>query len=130
VQLSEQEDTITWKWTKHGQYTAKSAYAAQLAGSFCLFDSMAIWRAKVEGKHRFFAWLMVQRKILTADKLLARNWPCDPICQLCDHELESAEHLCLQCVYAQQVWLLVTQWTDGLASCSVGWWLMAGADLF
>jgi hypothetical protein len=57
---------------------------------------------------------MVQHKILTADKLLARNWPCDPICQLCDQELESAEHLCLQCVYAQEVWLLVTQWTDDL----------------
>jgi hypothetical protein len=53
VQLTEQEDVITWPWTRHEQYTAKSAYAAQLAGSICTFDNMAIWRAQTEGKHRF-----------------------------------------------------------------------------
>jgi hypothetical protein len=119
---------ITWKWTAHGLYTAKSAYAAQLAGSYCTFDSMAIWRAKTEGKHRFFAWLLVQYKILTADKLLARGWPCQPNCSLCDQEEETAEHLCLPCVFAQEVWMLVSQWTGGLISIpdraisSIDWW--------
>jgi hypothetical protein len=84
-------------------YTAKSAYKVQLYGSFCSFDSMAIWKAKTEGKHRFFAWLLVQRKILTADKLIARQWPCNPVCQMCDQDLESADHLCLHCVIAQEV---------------------------
>jgi exonuclease III len=115
VQLTDQEDMITWKWIAHGLYTAKSAYAAQLAGSYCKFDSMAIWRAKTESKHRFFAWLLVQCKILTADKLLARGWPCQPNCSLCDQEEETAEHLCLRCVFAQ-VWMLVSQWTGGLIS--------------
>jgi hypothetical protein len=31
---------------------------------------MAIWKAQAEGKHRFFAWLLLQEKILTEDKLL------------------------------------------------------------
>jgi hypothetical protein len=114
VQLTDQEDVIIWKWTQTGNYTAKSAYLAQLAGSYCTFDSMAIWKAKTEGKQRFFAWLLVQQKILTADKLMARNWPCNPNCVLCDQELETANHLCLQCVFAQEVWLLVAGWTDGL----------------
>jgi hypothetical protein len=73
--LTEEEDCIRWKWTKHGQYTARSAYAAQHAGTYCTFDSAAIGAAKTEGEHRFFAWLMVQNKILTVDKLQARNWP-------------------------------------------------------
>jgi hypothetical protein len=55
----------------------------------------------------------VQCKILTADRLLARNWPCNPVCVLCDQELESATHLCLQCVFARQVWYLVSSWTGG-----------------
>jgi hypothetical protein len=38
-----------------------------------MFDALAIWKAKYESKHRFFAWLLVQRKIITADKLLVRN---------------------------------------------------------
>jgi hypothetical protein len=74
---------------------------------------MAIWRARRKASKRFFAWLLVQRKILTADKLIARNRPCDPMCSLCDQEQETAEHLCLHCVFAQEVWLLVHQWTDG-----------------
>jgi hypothetical protein len=32
----------------------------------------------VEGKHRFFAWLLLQSKLLTADKLLLHNCPATP----------------------------------------------------
>jgi hypothetical protein len=100
VQLTENEDSIRWKWTASGQYSSRSAYRAQLAGSYCSFDALAIWKAKVESKHRFFAWLLVQRKMLTADKLLARNWPCNPMCPLCGLENETTDHLCLHCVFA------------------------------
>jgi hypothetical protein len=113
VQLTENEDSIRWKWTASGQYSSRSAYRAQLAGSYCSFDALAIWKAKVESKHRFFAWLLVQRKILTADKLLARNWPCNPMCPLCDQENETTDHLCLHCIFAQEVWVLVAEWSDG-----------------
>jgi hypothetical protein len=112
VELTETEDAVRWKWTANGHYSSKSAYRAQLIGSYCTFDALAIWKAKTEGKHRFFTWLLVQRKILTADKLLARNWPCNSVCPLCDQEAETAEHLCLQCVFAQEVWLLVAAWSE------------------
>jgi hypothetical protein len=56
----------------------------------------------------------VQSKILTADKLLARNWMCDPRCILCDQTPETAVHLCLQCVFAREVWHLVSSWSAGL----------------
>lgn len=111
--LNDEEDVIKWKWTKHGQYTARSAYVAQQAGSHCTFDIAAIWTAKTEGKHIFFAWLMVQNKILTTDKLQARNWPCNPDCPLCDQAPQTADHLCLQCVFAQEIWVLVSGWTNG-----------------
>lgn len=70
----------------------------------------------MEGKHRFFAWLLVQCKILTADKLQIRNWPCDPMCVLCDQVEETAVHLCWHCAYAKEVWVLVARWTDNLVS--------------
>ena len=75
IQLTNTSDQIFWKWIANGVYTAKSAYLAQLKGTYCSFDADAIWHAHAEGKHRFFAWLLVQEKILTADKLAARNWP-------------------------------------------------------
>ena len=88
VVFTEETDQITWKWTPNGQYTSKSAYDIQFAGSFCAFDSSAIWQAKAEGKHRFFAWLLVHGKIQTADNLLAKGIACDPLCSLCNQEPE------------------------------------------
>jgi hypothetical protein len=107
-QLTDAEDTITWRWTKHGLYTRRSAYRAQFVGSYSTFNTRAIWSSKTEGKHRFFRWLWVQKKVLTADKLLARNWPCHPVCLLCDQEMESPG------VFALEVWLHLAQWSDGL----------------
>ncbi|CAN6246948.1 unnamed protein product [Urochloa humidicola] len=128
VRLNDQEDTIRWRWTASGTYTAKSAYNAQLIGAYCSFDATSIWKAKVEGKHRFFAWLLIQEKILTADKLIIRNWPCNPVCPLCAQELETAEHLVLHCAFAKEVWWLVANWAGNLVqlprpeSSLQDWW--------
>jgi hypothetical protein len=93
---------ITCRWKTHGIYTAKSAYNAQFKGAYHTFNSQAIWSVKYEGKHRFFAWILIQCKILTADRLIARNWPCKHAaapftarsakCGCCTH-LHSVEYL-------------------------------------
>lgn len=113
VQLNDQEDRLMWRWAADGCYTAKSAYEVQFRGTFCNFNCKAIWKARTEGKHHFFAWLLLQSKIPTADRLLLRNWPRNPTCPLCDQELETAAHISLHCVFAQQVWLQVSWWTFG-----------------
>jgi hypothetical protein len=128
TQLGEEEDTITWRWTASGEYSTKSAYLAQFNGSHSTFQATALWQAHAEGKHKFFAWLLVQTKLLTADKLTKRNWPCNEQCCLCDQESESAAHLCLHCPFAREVWALVAIWTDNLITMpeqDVGvedWW--------
>jgi len=53
-------------------------------------------------------------KILTADKLLARQWPCNPLYPHCNLALETASHLILHCPFAQQVWALVKTWTHSI----------------
>lgn len=58
-------------------------------------------------------WLLVQCKVLTTDKLIARNLPCNSVCSVCDQVPETAKHMSLHCVYAQEVWLLVSHWTYG-----------------
>jgi hypothetical protein len=72
VHLTNVSDSIHWRWTSSGTCSSKSAYKIQFQGSYCSFSS-AIWSASVEGKHKFFAWLMVQNKILTADNLVLRS---------------------------------------------------------
>ena len=131
VQFSDSPDLITWKWTANGLYSSKSAYDIQFLGSFCNFDAPAIWKSKAEGKHRFFAWLLVQGKLQTADNLLLKGIQCNTICCLCDQELESASHLCLHCCFAQQVWFLVCSWSQELISLPTpnvtvqDWWNMS-----
>ena len=99
VHFSDLPDEIAWKWTADGVYSSQSAYSIQFAGRFCTSNSRAIWKAKAEGKHRFFAWLLVQEKIHTADVLLIKGIQCNPVCSLCDQERETAAHLSLHCCF-------------------------------
>jgi len=135
VQLTNEQDAIRWKWTAHGEYTTKSAYNIQFTGSLSPFGSSSIWKAEAEGKHKFFAWLLVQSKLLTADNLNKRHWPCDPVCSLCSQEQETAEHLILHCCFAKEVWQLMSTWSQGLvqqprAGLSIAeWWQQELAGL-
>jgi hypothetical protein len=48
-------------------------YALQLARSYCEFESVAIWRAKTEGKHRFLAWLAGEAQGLDSRQLACQG---------------------------------------------------------
>uniref|UniRef100_A0A0A9GFD1 Reverse transcriptase zinc-binding domain-containing protein n=1 Tax=Arundo donax TaxID=35708 RepID=A0A0A9GFD1_ARUDO len=114
VTLTNQPDVMLWRWTNAGQYSAKSAYLIQFQGSFDQFNAQEIWKANAQPKHKFFAWQMVQNKLLTADRLAARNWPCNQICRLCDQEEETAFHLCIQCSFTKEVLEIIRVWTNGM----------------
>jgi hypothetical protein len=68
VHLSEERDSIVWKWMVTGEYSAASAYEVQFLGAFPRYIASTIWQAKVEPPCRFFAWLAVkarpQRRII------------------------------------------------------------------
>jgi len=114
IHFSDTPDKIVWKWTANGKYTSASAYAIQFAGRMCPFNATAIWKAKTEGKHRFFTWLLVQERLHTADVLLLKGVQCNPVCSLCDQQQGTAAHLCLHCPYVREVWWHVQEWTEGL----------------
>ena len=114
--LPDQDDTISWNLTTNGAYSSASAYAAQFFGSHPRFDSSKVWSAYAEPKCKFFAWLVLHGRILTADMLAIRGWPHDPRCQLCLQQPEMATHLCKDCPFAVVVWNQVNTWTnEGLA---------------
>jgi hypothetical protein len=105
VQLDEnREDNLMWKWNANGIYSANSAYKIQFTGSIQDNRVNFIWRAKTENKCKFFGWLMVQKKVLTSDKLQIRGWDNSPTCSLCGTEPETATHLFMDCPFAKQVW--------------------------
>ena len=94
------------RWTGDGSYSARSAYDIQFVGSYSTSDipADAIWMAKTEGKCRFFMWLLNRKRIYTADRLLARGWPCSAMCSLCGNAPETADHLILRCPFSRMVW--------------------------
>jgi hypothetical protein len=104
VQLSEEKDTIIWKWTVTGEYSTSSTHEVQFLGAYPLFRASTIWQAKTEDKYRFFAWLAVQGKAPTADNLTKKNWSCNAQCSLCYCINETNEHLLTECNFAEAVW--------------------------
>lgn len=98
------EDTINWKWTALGCYSASSAYHIQFVGGILDVRYNFIWGARTENKCRFFGWLMVQKKILTVDKLQLRGWSHSLACVMCGLHAETAGHLMMDYAFAKQLW--------------------------
>ena len=97
------DDEIIWRWTTNGEYTTSSAYRIQSMGHFKKMSITPIWKAKAESKCKIFAWILLHRKILTADNLERRGWPHDPLCKLCNSAPETSPHLCKDCPYTNVV---------------------------
>jgi hypothetical protein len=104
VTLSQEKDSITWKWSRTGEYSAASAYNIQFLGSFPMFKASTIWKAKSEAKCYFFAWLATWKKVPTADNLMRKNWPCYPMCPLCFCIHETNDHLLMECNFSEAAW--------------------------
>jgi hypothetical protein len=123
------EDQIHWKWTAKGEYSTQSAYLSYSVRTK-KFNIGPIWKAKTEPKCRFFAWLLLHRKILTADNLEKRGWPNDPLCKSCNATPESLTHLCKECTpILIEVWDRLLSWfrlsdlpPSTAASSILGWW--------
>jgi mannosylglycoprotein endo-beta-mannosidase len=104
------EDTISWNLTTSGEYTAKSAYEFQFVGLNPSRVFMKVWRAWAPPKVKFFAWLAIQNRIWTADRLEKRGWQNCGLCPLCNQTTETVNHLFVSCRYTVRLWCYVKEW--------------------
>lgn len=104
VQLTHEPDQIRWRFTADGVYSSHSAYNMQFTGSHPDYNWESIWKFKVENKCKFFLWLLLQFKLLTADRILKRGGHMNPICQLCRTRRETITHMAANCSYSKEVW--------------------------
>src|SRR4051812_8210981 len=65
----------------------------QFLGSTSSPITLSVWRAWAPAKLKFFAWLLSINRRLTADRLMARQWPNCYFCQLFRRNLETTAHL-------------------------------------
>ncbi|CAM0950232.1 unnamed protein product [Alopecurus aequalis] len=100
-------DTLIWKWTANGMFSASSAYAAQFIGMIQPSFPQLIWTSDAPPKCKFYSWLAVLGRCLTADNLARRGWPHNPLCPLCGAAPMTAAHLLATCPFAQDIWLRI-----------------------
>jgi hypothetical protein len=72
VALSDQDDRITWRWTRDGKHTVSSAYDVQFRGAYSRFPTNRVWKCIAEPKVKFSLWMVLHDKILTADNMLKK----------------------------------------------------------
>lgn len=122
ITLSEgQPDAITWRFTPHGQYTARLAYLLQIACSISLDVAVNTWRGWAPEKCRFFMWTVTLGRILTADALLRRGWDNNYVCPICLRNLETPVHLLIECPWSRRIWEVVAERANATSLCPTSW---------
>ena len=69
-----------------------------------------VWRPWAPPKCKYFAWLALQNRIWTADRLQRRGWPNCGLCKLCNQEQESVTHLLFKCRFTVRIWSSLKVW--------------------
>ncbi|KAE8817830.1 Serine carboxypeptidase-like 18 [Hordeum vulgare] len=87
-----------------------------------------IWKAWAPPKIKFFAWLAIQDRIWTADRLERRGWEKCGLCTLCTRENETGAHLFFKCRYTIRLWNSVIQ-SFSLAHMDTSSWHLDGPVL-
>jgi hypothetical protein len=106
-----EDDKLIWMFSADGCFSTSSAYNLFFAANIHFPCAKAIWKSKAPPRCKFFMWLAVHRRCLTADNLERRGWPCTTTCQLCLSESETCTHLFVHCSFAAQVWQQIRSWT-------------------
>jgi hypothetical protein len=104
VHLTDQDDEVFWRWTSNGRFSVASAYSCQFKGAYTFFPAVNVWKAFTQPKCRFFLWLVLHNRALTADVMQKKNWPYDLFCSLCFCIHETAKHLLYKCNYTEALW--------------------------
>lgn len=125
-------DHLVWKWTEDHEFSVGSAYSMFFAVNVRFACHKPIWKSKAPPKCKFFMWLVVHRRCLTADNLGRRGWPSNGNCPLCTSVHEDCTHPFVQCGFTQQVWRRFRDSTradflvpDDRYANTEDWWLRA-----
>ena len=65
-----------------------------------------MWKLNILPKIKFFAWLLLRKRLKTRDRLSIFDYIDDNSCPLCDSDSETASHLFGYCPLNPEVWNL------------------------
>ena len=102
-----EEDSISWKGGKNGQFGVKYAYSLLISPIVSVFPKNGIWVDRVPTKLAFFVWEAAWGKVLTLNRLQKRGWQLPNQCFLSGSEEENVNHLLIHCTVARVLWEIV-----------------------
>lgn len=68
-------DSPRWRLTENGDFSVSTAYMMFFMASTRFACAKPIWKSKAPPRCKFFMWLAVHRRCLTADNVQHRGWP-------------------------------------------------------
>ncbi|CAN6699322.1 unnamed protein product [Malus baccata var. baccata] len=111
------KDRLVWNASKNGKYSVKSGYRWLQSASLASRDHRLprtrailknlwnlVWSLPVPAKIRLFFWMSLHRGIATQDTLFQRRVSLSPICPICKCQVETIEHIFLQCLWVTAIW--------------------------
>ena len=63
-----------------------------------------LWFSQATPKFRFCSWLGLHNRLTTGDRMISWNLGIDGVCVLCQHHLETRDHLFFRCTYSSSLW--------------------------
>ncbi|CAM8975760.1 unnamed protein product [Rhodiola kirilowii] len=101
--ISINNNVVRWRGTGDG-FGVKDTYNMLTVRNETVDWFRLVWNSYNASRDSFNAWLVVQNKIMTRDRLSHCGVQTSNFCALCDTGIESRDHLFFECTYSQDVW--------------------------
>lgn len=115
----DQQDTLTWKGDKSGEYTIQSGYKFLIIENLhlrgisdtsqnLLTNYFArIWSLAILNKIKIHLWRVIHNYIPTLYNLQSRRLSCNATCLFYSKEVKTAEHIFRDCRFTQEIFQLL-----------------------
>lgn len=105
INLNGREDRLEWDKDKRGHFSVNFAYKElNIAGAKERdWPWKMIWKPKIPYKINCFIWLLAKEAVLTHENL-NKGPQLASRCVLCGDQVETINHLFLQCKWTDQLW--------------------------
>jgi hypothetical protein len=103
----EQQDQFTWPCDSSGVFSAKATYDRLFEGGVRFEAAEGIWQPWAPYKCKKNQWLAVQDRLWTTERRARHGLQATTnACYFCLQQINSVDHILLQCSYAKEVWFL------------------------
>lgn len=133
VRIKDEPDQLIWAHADTGSYSPKYGYKFLMSKKGWgdpKWWAKSLWKLKCPAKAKTFFWCILKKKAPTWEILQSRCKQGPGRCALCKNDLETANHLFMECPTAKKVWSevlkqmnLTIEWEgQSLSEAWQNWW--------